>query len=126
VGLAVILSITIAGFLLKKTRLFILGSLAICLPTIGFFALTMFFLAGVGALRLLWLPFTDSDSLTRLGLITFLPAWIANTAITRVAELVIPGFYPRVHRGLFNPNMLRSHDHRANTVHPSHLLMDQR
>lgn len=92
VGLAVILLITTAGFLLKKTRLSILGSLAIYLPTIGYFAFTMFFLAGVGALRLLWLPFTDSDVLTRLGLITFLPAWIANTAITRVAELVIPGF----------------------------------
>jgi hypothetical protein len=92
VGLAIILLITTAGFLLKKTRLSILGSLAIYLPTIGYFAFTMFFLAGVGALRLLWLPFTDSDVLTRPGLITFLPAWIANPAITRVAELVIPGF----------------------------------
>jgi hypothetical protein len=52
VGPAVILSITTAGFLLKKTRLSILSSLAIYLPTRGYFAFTMFFLAGVGALRL--------------------------------------------------------------------------
>jgi len=33
---------------------------------------------------------------------------------------------PRVHRGLFNPNMLRSHDHRASTDYPSHLHVGQR
>ncbi|MFZ8791287.1 MAG: hypothetical protein ACO2OS_03245 [Thermosphaera aggregans] len=51
--MTVSLLITTAGFPLKKTRLSILGSLAIYLPTIGYLAFTMFFLAGVGALRLL-------------------------------------------------------------------------
>jgi len=53
VRVAVILLVTTAGFPLKRTGLSILGSLAIHLPTIGYLAFTMFFLAGVGALRLL-------------------------------------------------------------------------
>ncbi|QOR94467.1 DUF1295 domain-containing protein [Thermosphaera chiliense] len=91
-GLAAILLVTVAGFLLKKTRLALLGSLAIYLPTIGYFAFTMFFLAGVGVLRLLWLPFTDSDVFVRIGLITFLPAWFVNTAVTWAVKLAAPGF----------------------------------
>ncbi len=90
VGLATIIVIVGVGFLLNKTRLSLLGSLALYLPTIGYFAFTMFFLAGVGVLRLLWFPFIDSEIFVRLGLITYVPAWVINSVITWIARLVMP------------------------------------
>jgi protein-S-isoprenylcysteine O-methyltransferase Ste14 len=50
----------------------------------------MFFLAGVGVLRLLWLPFIDSEIFFRLGLITYVPVWVINSVITWIARLVMP------------------------------------
>ncbi len=90
VGLATIIVIVGVGFLLNKTRLSLLGSLALYLPTIGYFAFTMFFLAGVGVLRLLWFPFIDSEIFVRLGLITYVPTWVINSVITWIARLVMP------------------------------------
>lgn len=90
VGLISIFIITCLGFLLNKTKLPLLGSLALYLPTIGYFAFTMFFLAGVGVLRFLWLPFIDSEIFIRLGLITFAPMWVVNAVVTWVAKLVMP------------------------------------
>lgn len=52
-----------------------LGSLAFFLPVFGYFAFSMFFLAGVGILRVLWMPLLDlSPDLLRLGDIVYLPA----------------------------------------------------
>lgn len=90
IGLMVIFIIVSAGFLLNKVKLPLLGSLALYLPTIGYFAFTMFFLAGVGVLRLLWLPFTDSEVFMRLGLITYAPVWMINAIIKWITELVVP------------------------------------
>jgi len=89
-GLAAIIVVVGVGFLLNKTKLSLLGSLALYLPTIGYFAFTMFFLAGVGVLRLLWLPFIDSEIFFRLGLITYVPVWVINSVITWIARLVMP------------------------------------
>lgn len=89
-GLAAIVVVVGVGFLLNKTKLSLLGSLALYLPTIGYFAFTMFFLAGVGVLRLLWLPFIDSEIFFRLGLITYVPVWVINSVITWIARLVMP------------------------------------
>lgn len=90
VGLIIIFVIIFLGFLLDKIKLPLLGSLALYLPTIGYFAFTMFFLAGVGVLRFLWIPFTDSEVFVRLGLITYAPMWAINAAVTWVAKLVVP------------------------------------
>jgi len=87
VGLVVVLVIVSAGFLLNKTRLSLLGSLALYLPMIGYFAFTMFFLADVGVL---WLLFTDSEVFMMLGLIIYVPVWVINAAITWISKLVAP------------------------------------
>ena len=90
VGLISIFIIICLGFLINKTKLSLLGSLALYLPTIGYFAFTMFFLAGVGVLRFLWIPFIDSEIFVRLGLITYAPVWVINAVVTWVAKLVMP------------------------------------
>lgn len=46
----------VLGFAFKKSQLSVLGSLTLYLPTFGYFASTMFFLAGIGVLRAPWLP----------------------------------------------------------------------
>lgn len=62
------------GLILEKTRLTTLGSIALYLPTFGYFAATMFFLGGIGALRALWLPLMDlSPLLLRLGDVVYVP-----------------------------------------------------
>jgi len=49
-------ALIVLGFILKKAHLSVLGSIALYLPTFGYFASTMFFLAGIGMLRIVWLP----------------------------------------------------------------------
>ncbi len=47
------------GFVLGRFRVSTLGSLGLYLPTFGHFASTMFFLAGLGVLRVVWLPLME-------------------------------------------------------------------
>jgi protein-S-isoprenylcysteine O-methyltransferase Ste14 len=62
------------GFVVKKGFLSFMGSLAIYLPTFGYFAFAMFFLTGLGALRALWLPMLElSPDVLKLGCIAYLP-----------------------------------------------------
>ncbi|MEM2088213.1 MAG: hypothetical protein QXF52_05990 [Thermoproteota archaeon] len=76
----------ILGFVLKKSRVSFLGSLTLFLPTFSYFAFTMFFLAGIGILRIIWLPFIElfpgdsfyekihaASSFLELGDIVYLP-----------------------------------------------------
>ena len=72
--LVVVIAIIIVGFMTGRRSLSSLGSIAFFLPTFGYFALSMFFLAGVGILRVLWIPFWDSSTnLLKLGDIVYLP-----------------------------------------------------
>ncbi|MFC1724741.1 HEAT repeat domain-containing protein [candidate division KSB1 bacterium] len=72
--LAVILILIVAGFITNKTGLSSAGAILIFLPAFGHFALTMFFLGGLGMLRLLWMPVLDvSFEIMRLGHIINLP-----------------------------------------------------
>jgi len=81
-----LLALIFAGFVARRERLSVLGSIALYLPTFGYFAFAMFFLAGVGVLRILWLPLIDiSPHVLRLGDIVYLP----YTALTLV---LIPMF----------------------------------
>ena len=72
--LAVVLILIIAGFITNKTGFSSAGAILIFLPAFGHFALTMFFLGGLGILRLLWMPALDvSFEIMRLGHIINLP-----------------------------------------------------
>lgn len=91
VSLAIVFAVIVAGFILDKTKLTLLGTLLLYLPTIGYFAFTMFFLAGVGVLRFLWYPFINSEILFRLGLITYSPLWLINSVLSGIASVIAPG-----------------------------------
>jgi HEAT repeat protein/protein-S-isoprenylcysteine O-methyltransferase Ste14 len=72
--LALIVILIVVGFVSEKTGWTSAGALLLFLPVFGHFAATMFFLGGLGFLRLLWLPFLDvSFRLFRLGEIINLP-----------------------------------------------------
>ena len=64
----------VAGFVTERRGLSSLGAIAFFLPTFGYFAVYMFFLAGLGILRALWLPIWGD--LMKLGDIAYLPYMI--------------------------------------------------
>jgi len=72
--LAVIAILIVAGFVTGKKRLSVLGSFAFFLPTFGYFFASMFFLAGLGILRVPFIPFWDPNvNLMNFGDISYLP-----------------------------------------------------
>ena len=72
--LGVVLSLIVVGFIKGKRGLSSMGSIAFFIPTFGYFAASMFFLAGAGVLRALWMPFLDSSiDFLKLGDIVYLP-----------------------------------------------------
>mgnify|MGYP001168452465 CR=1 FL=1 len=72
--LAVIAILIAAGFVTGKRKLSIFGSFAFFLPTFGYFFASMFFLAGLGILRVPFIPFWDpSVNLMNFGDISYLP-----------------------------------------------------
>ncbi len=74
VSLIAIIVLIIVGFITEKTGLTTLGAFAIFLPVFGHFAATMFFLGGLGFLRLIWLPGLDiSFNIMNLGDAVFIP-----------------------------------------------------
>jgi protein-S-isoprenylcysteine O-methyltransferase Ste14 len=75
--LVVVIALIVVGFLTERRRFVSLGSFAFFLPAFGYFAASMFFLTGIGILRVLWLPFWDSSpTLLKLGDISYLPFWV--------------------------------------------------
>jgi hypothetical protein len=72
--LAVVVVLILAGFVTERTALSSLGAIALFPPTFGYFAVYVFFLAGLGILRALWLPFWGD--LMRLGDIAYVPYMI--------------------------------------------------
>ena len=75
VCLAGIVILITAGFITKKKKLSSLGVLFFFLPTFGYFAGSMFFLAGLGILRITWIPLWEFN-LVNLGDIAYLPYMI--------------------------------------------------
>jgi hypothetical protein len=55
VCLGLLIVLIIVGFLSERTGLSTLGTIAFFLPTFGYFATYMFFLGGLGILRVAWL-----------------------------------------------------------------------
>ena len=74
--LAVVIALIITGFVSKKRGLTSLGSIFLFLPTFGYFAAPMFFLAGLGILRVEWMPFGGAENILRLGDIVYVPYMI--------------------------------------------------
>jgi len=69
--LAVVIILMVVGLITQRKGLSSLGAIAFFLPTFGYFAGYMFFLAGLGMLRAVWLPFWGT--LLKLGDIALLP-----------------------------------------------------
>ncbi len=70
----VILALIILGFFTKKSGLASTGAILIFLPVFGHFSFNMFFLAGLGAMRVLWMPVLDiSYDLLNSGDIVYIP-----------------------------------------------------
>jgi protein-S-isoprenylcysteine O-methyltransferase Ste14 len=76
-ALVVLLALVTVGVLTERRGLVTTGAVAFFLPVFGHFCRSMFFLAGLGLLRSLWMPITDvSFELLRLGDIVYVPYMI--------------------------------------------------
>ncbi|MCB9208219.1 MAG: HEAT repeat domain-containing protein [Ignavibacteriales bacterium] len=83
--LAAIIILIIIGFATNKSGFASLGAFAIFLPVFGHFAATMFFLGGLGFLRLLWLPGLDvTFDIMKIGDAVFIPYRIIIDAFNLV------------------------------------------
>jgi protein-S-isoprenylcysteine O-methyltransferase Ste14 len=75
--LGTVFGLIVAGFLARKRSLSSTGAVLMFLPTFGYFASSMFFLAGLGILRVPWMPIWDASfDLLKLGDIVYLPYMI--------------------------------------------------
>lgn len=94
--LAIIIILIVAGIFTKNLKLSSLGAFFVFLPTFGYFAGSMFFLAGLGILRIAWLPFWDTG-IVDLGDIAYIPYMlvtylIALTGLNIAAPIMrVPG-----------------------------------
>jgi len=67
-------ALIVVGFLFERSGMSSLGAIAVFLPVFGQFALTMSMLAGLGILRIIWMPIVEAaPDLLRLGDITLVP-----------------------------------------------------
>jgi len=84
VSLFLIFLLIFFGFYYDKKSLSLLGAFAVFIPVFGHFALSMFFLAGLGFLRIIWIPFTEiSPYFMNYGDIIYLP----NEIILSIGKL---------------------------------------
>ncbi|RLF07262.1 MAG: hypothetical protein DRJ60_03070 [Thermoprotei archaeon] len=80
-ALAATALLIVIGFFMKRGFLSFLGAFSIYIPVFGYFAFAMFFLAGIGILRALWIPIMDlSPDVLKLGHVVLLP-FIALSAL---------------------------------------------
>ena len=76
-SLGLVVLFIILGFVTRRSGWALAGAFTIFLPVFGQFALSMFFLAGLGMLRIGWLPFWDiSFQALDLGNVIYIPYWI--------------------------------------------------
>ncbi|HEW93966.1 MAG TPA: hypothetical protein ENF47_04620 [Thermoprotei archaeon] len=70
--------------ILSKENIFIIiRSLSIYIPIFGYFAFAMFFLAGIGILRIIWLPIIElSPEILKVGHVAILPFIILHSAVS--------------------------------------------
>jgi len=97
--LGVIATLIVAGFITGKKKLSVFGSFAFFLPTFGYFFASMFFLAGLGILRVPFIPFWDpSINVMNFGDIGYLPYmalvypfWLGDVDIRAVLAWIAIG-----------------------------------
>lgn len=90
----IVLALIAIGFLVKRRSLSILGSLVIYMPVFGYFAFTMFFLAGIGILRVLWLPLIDlAPQALLLGLVVYVPYIIIDLCASALLKALCGSHY---------------------------------
>jgi len=77
-SLLLIVALIIFGYTTRRSGWALAGAVGIFIPVFGQFALSMFFLAGLGFLRVGWLPFLEVSSfdLLDLGKVIYVPYWI--------------------------------------------------
>lgn len=77
-SLLLILLLIVIGYATKRSGWALAGAVGLFIPVFGQFALSMFFLAGLGLLRVGWLPFLEVSSfdLLDLGKVIYVPYWI--------------------------------------------------
>lgn len=103
--LIIVVLLIILGFLIKKEKLVVSGSFLLFLPTFGSFATSMFFLAGIGILQVLWLPLeTSFFNFLTLGNIVFLPSFIIG--LFAYINPFFPPFFPYLFLLLFKWSLL--------------------
>ena len=75
--LGLIASSIIIGFTTRKSGLALLGSIGLFLPVFATFAHSMFYLAGLGLLNVVFFPFMDLSTLIfDLGKVVMIPYWV--------------------------------------------------
>jgi protein-S-isoprenylcysteine O-methyltransferase Ste14 len=75
--LGLVVLFIILGFITRRSGWALAGAFTLFLPVFGQFALSMFFLAGLGMLRVGWLPFWDASfQVLDLGNVIYIPYWI--------------------------------------------------
>jgi protein-S-isoprenylcysteine O-methyltransferase Ste14 len=60
-SLIIVGGLIVVGIVAEKRGLAVAGGIAFFLPVLGHFALSMFFLAGLGLLRTIWMPLLDTS-----------------------------------------------------------------
>jgi protein-S-isoprenylcysteine O-methyltransferase Ste14 len=76
-SLFLIVVFIIVGYASRKSVWAWAGAFALFLPVFGQFALSMFFLSGLGILRVGWFPFMDiSLKILEMGNVIYIPYWI--------------------------------------------------
>jgi protein-S-isoprenylcysteine O-methyltransferase Ste14 len=97
-GITIIL--IVLGYLTKRYKLTLIGSLTVYLPIFGHYAGSMFIFGGIGILRSIWSPFYDisilSINLLTLGDIILLPDILLRNfvdEILRFYDQISPAFF---------------------------------
>lgn len=96
IGLAM-LAITViliaVGFILKKGWLSVTGSIALYIPVFGAFSMAMFYLAGIGIVRVLWIPLIElAPAFFSLGHIVLIPLFLQLMLVWAFAGMGILGY----------------------------------
>lgn len=89
-----LVGLIVVGFATRRTGLATLGALGFMLPVFAQFAAVMFFLSGLGALNVLWLPVLDlSFSIAELGEIIRAPYDLLRWLLALIG---VNGYWPIV------------------------------
>jgi len=73
-ALALVFVLIVVGLIAERRGLASAGAIVLFLPVFGHFAISMFFLASLGLLRVVWLPILDvSTDILKLGDIAYVP-----------------------------------------------------